>query len=75
MRVDGHDISDCLDCPMLSGLTDEQKRDRIRTDPVIARCLAARRSAEARAVRKRPGSPATCEARIDNIQGVDADGG
>jgi len=69
MRVDGHDISDCFDCPMLAGLTEEQKRERIRVDPMISRCLAARREAETSAAKARL---AQCELRIDNIQGVQA---
>ncbi len=44
MRVHGQDISDCFDCPMLAGLTDEQKLQRIQTDPLIARCLANRKA-------------------------------
>lgn len=48
MHVHGLDISDCFDCPMLAGLTDEQKREQIRTDPLIARCLANRKAVAAR---------------------------
>lgn len=48
MRVHGQDISDCFDCPMLAGLTEEQKLERIRTDPIIARCLANRKVATAK---------------------------
>lgn len=44
MRVEGQKITDCFDCPLLAGLTDEQKRTRIRTDPLISRCLANRRA-------------------------------
>lgn len=49
MHVHGQDISDCFDCPMLAGLTEEQKLQRIRTDPLIARCLANRKSVAAKA--------------------------
>lgn len=45
MHVHGQDISDCFDCPMLAGLTHEQKLQRIQTDPLIARCLANRKAA------------------------------
>lgn len=47
MHVHGQDISDCFDCPMLAGLTEEQKLQRIRTDPLIARCLANRKAVAA----------------------------
>ena len=29
MRSAGLDVSDCFDCPMLAGLTDEQKHDLV----------------------------------------------
>lgn len=72
MRVDGHDISDCFECPMLAGLTDEQKRDRIRTDPMIARCLANRRAAGSKRPRVRRSPRLRCDQQIDNTQGVES---
>jgi len=72
VQVDGHDISDCFECPMLAGLTEEQKRDKIRTDPMIARCLAARRAAEAKMTRSRRGARPRCSPQIDNAQGVES---
>ncbi|MCB1540611.1 MAG: hypothetical protein KDJ25_07105 [Rhodoblastus sp.] len=60
MRAEGYDLADCFDCPLLAGLTDEQKRERIRTDPLIARCLANRKGAVRR--QKRGGrARAMCE--------------
>ncbi|MCB1546118.1 MAG: hypothetical protein H6872_09690 [Methylobacteriaceae bacterium] len=44
MRADDHDFADCFDCPLLAGLTDAQKRERIRTDPLIAKCMANRKA-------------------------------
>ena len=69
MNVHGQDISDCFDCPMLAGLTEEQKLQRIRTDPIIARCLAKRKSvvgAQGAAKRKRVArAPEFCSAETD----------
>lgn len=76
MRIGGCDESDCFDCPMLAGLTDEQKRERIRTDPLIAKCLAARRNGAAatgkpRTAARRASRKECSLAPIDNAQGVD----
>ena len=72
MRVDGHDISDCFECPMLAGLTEEQKREKIRTDPMIARCLATRRAAEAKTSGAQRAARRRCDLQIDNPQGVES---
>ncbi|MFV0279384.1 MAG: hypothetical protein ACK5JM_01325 [Rhodoblastus sp.] len=37
------DVSECFDCPLLEGLTDEQKLEKLRNNPMVARCLAGRR--------------------------------
>lgn len=69
MRVHGQDISDCFDCPMLAGLTDEQKLHKIQTDPLIARCLANRKAVavvQRSAKRKRAArSPELCQLEVE----------
>lgn len=70
MRSAGLDVSDCFDCPMLAGLTDEQKHERIRTDPLIRKCLAARRAGAT--VKRRAAAATDCRfPSIDNAQGAE----
>ncbi len=72
MRVGDLDLSDCGDCPLLAGLTDEQKLERVRSDRMIARCLSQRKAAMSRPARAQKRQPRCVE--IDNIQGLqDAD--
>lgn len=68
MRVGGLDISDCLDCPLLAGLSDAQMLERIESDPMIRRCLTNRKKAMQQPAQARRKAPRCVE--LDNTQGL-----
>lgn len=68
MRVGDLDLSDCGDCPLLAGLSDEQKLERIKSDRMIARCLSQRKASMTNP--SRPRKRARCM-EIDNPQGLE----
>ena len=68
MRVGDLDLSDCGDCPLLAGLSDEQKLERIKSDRMIARCLLQRKASMMNP--SRPRKRTRC-VEIDNPQGLE----
>jgi len=68
MRVGDLDLSDCGDCPLLAGLSDEQKLERVKNDRMIARCLSQRKASIMNL--SRPRKRARC-VELDNTQGLE----
>jgi hypothetical protein len=59
---------DPFECPFLERLTPEQRREKIKTDPLIRACIARRAEMAKRTKRANALSPGPCSARRSDEQ-------